>query len=248
MAKQRMLNTKFWSDGFIRQLKPEEKLFYLYLLSNQYTDICGVYEIDMETMAFESGLSMDRISKTIDRLSHARKVLYSDGWIYLKNWKKHQLSNPKVQKGIEIGLCKVPPEFLAKIKEFDRLSIDYHSLSHSNSNPNSNPNSNSERGEASSPTPKQSMTEFLQAHQDNSLPYQEFVSILATKYNTDENKISAELDKFVNYWTELNASGTKQRWQLQKVFEVQKRIVTWFSNINKRQAFNSNQQGPVIVR
>lgn len=38
-----------------------------------------------------------------------------------------------------------------------------------------------------------------------------------------------EIIKFERYWTELNATGTKQRWQKQPTFEVDRRLVTWFS-------------------
>ena len=40
-----------------------------------------------------------------------------------------------------------------------------------------------------------------------------------------------EVKKFVAYWTELNGSGSKQRWQMQKTFEVQKRLATWFGKV-----------------
>ena len=35
------------------------------------------------------------------------------------------------------------------------------------------------------------------------------------------------LDKFVNYWTEKNKSGTKMRYELEKTFEISKRLATW---------------------
>lgn len=38
-----------------------------------------------------------------------------------------------------------------------------------------------------------------------------------------------ELKKFVTYWTEPNKSGTKVRWQLERTFDVKRRIVTWLS-------------------
>ena len=37
------------------------------------------------------------------------------------------------------------------------------------------------------------------------------------------------LNNFVNYWTEKNKSGTKMRFELEKVFEVSKRLATWAS-------------------
>lgn len=49
----------------------------------------------------------------------------------------------------------------------------------------------------------------------------------------NKDLVESELSKFISYWTELNHSGTKQRWELEKTFEVKKRLTTWFNNINK---------------
>lgn len=49
-----------------------------------------------------------------------------------------------------------------------------------------------------------------------------------------------ERKKFYNYWTEKNKSGTKQRWELEKTFEVGKRFGTWQQNAAK---FNSQNYG-----
>jgi hypothetical protein len=37
------------------------------------------------------------------------------------------------------------------------------------------------------------------------------------------------LTKFCNYWTEKNRSGTKMRWELEKTFEITRRLATWAS-------------------
>jgi len=47
-----------------------------------------------------------------------------------------------------------------------------------------------------------------------------------------------ELKKFISYWTEPNSTGTKQRWELEKTFEIGRRLTTWFNNKSK----NFNQQ------
>lgn len=46
-----------------------------------------------------------------------------------------------------------------------------------------------------------------------------------------ERVVRAEVAKFVSYWTEPNGSGTKQRWQMEPVFDIQRRFQTWFSRI-----------------
>lgn len=47
------------------------------------------------------------------------------------------------------------------------------------------------------------------------------------------------LTSFYNYWTELNPSGTKMRFQLEKTWETKKRLVTWAN----REKLNSNKNG-----
>jgi len=44
------------------------------------------------------------------------------------------------------------------------------------------------------------------------------------------------LDKFVNYWTEKNKSGTKMRYEIEKTFEISKRLATWSAR-----DFNNNK-------
>lgn len=45
MAVFRQIHIDFWQDGFILDLTPEEKYFYLYLMTNSKTTQCGVYEL-----------------------------------------------------------------------------------------------------------------------------------------------------------------------------------------------------------
>jgi hypothetical protein len=136
MAKQRMINTRFWIDDYVSNLDPVEKLLFLYFLTNPYTDICGIYEVPLKHVAFETGLDKDMVIKIIERFSKDGKIFYENGWVAIKNFAKHQLNNPKVKIGIENGLKQAPPSLI------DRLSIDYHALSHLNLNSNLNPNSN----------------------------------------------------------------------------------------------------------
>ncbi|MFA5453079.1 MAG: hypothetical protein WC248_05865 [Candidatus Methanomethylophilaceae archaeon] len=76
-------------------------------------------------------------------------------------------------------------------------------------------------------SPAQVANEFL----NNSEKQEEFISKLIQKGGS-EQVARQEIKKFVAYWTELNGSGSKQRWQMQKTFEVQKRLATWFGKIN----------------
>jgi len=48
-------------------------------------------------------------------------------------------------------------------------------------------------------------------------------------YEFAEKYPEVMLDKFCNYWTEKNKSGTKMRWELERVFEISRRLATWAS-------------------
>lgn len=70
--------------------------------------------------------------------------------------------------------------------------------------------------------------------------YDDIVGWIKEKYgNTDE--VINEMRKFVLYWTEKNPGGTKARWEMQKVFDIKRRIVTWMSNTKKFSSSNKKQ-------
>jgi hypothetical protein len=45
------------------------------------------------------------------------KIYYIDGWVYIRNFSKHQSDNESVRIGIERSLKIIPEEIMAKIKE-----------------------------------------------------------------------------------------------------------------------------------
>lgn len=144
MAKQRYINTKFWSDNFIVQLDPTERYLFLYLLTNEHTNISGIYELPLRTMAFETGLEPEMLQKILDRFDP--KVIYVEGWVGIRNFTKHQSSNDKVRAGIERAIKEVPVSVL-KALGFDSVPEAIHSLLKAtigpellNTNSNSNPN------------------------------------------------------------------------------------------------------------
>jgi len=70
------------------------------------------------------------------------------------------------------------------------------------------------------------------------------VDYVLEKTNLPKDAIEKEFDNFIGYWTERNKSGTKQRWELEKTFEIKRRLSTWFRNAGK---FNSNKKGKTIL-
>lgn len=113
MAKQRYLNTKFWTDTYITGLDPIEKLLFLYFITNHLTNISGVYEIQLKQVAFDTGIHLDMVEKIMARFERDKKIVYRSGWVCAVNFVKHQVTNsPQVQAGIIRELKGAPKDLI----------------------------------------------------------------------------------------------------------------------------------------
>jgi hypothetical protein len=126
MAIFRKVHVTFWRDEFVESLTPEQKFFYLYLLTNDRTTQCGIYEITIKQMCYDTGYNDDTIKKLIEYFIGTGKVRYSSETkeIALKNWVKYNDSNsPKVKACIDNELKKVKNRVLIQYI----YSMDTHS-------------------------------------------------------------------------------------------------------------------------
>lgn len=126
MAIFRKIHVTFWSDSFISDLSNERKLFYLYLLTNERTKQCGIYEISKKQISFDLGLSIDTVSILFEYFIKIGKIKYSEETkeVAIKNWAKFNYStSPKVLKCIESELKLVKNKVLIEyINSIDTLS------------------------------------------------------------------------------------------------------------------------------
>lgn len=110
MAKYRQLQTRFWADPFIEGLTPEQKFFYIFLLTNPATKQCGIYEITIKTMAYQTGYTIEIVEKLLVFFEQHGKIKFSKGTseICLRNFKRHNwTSSPKVVSCIKKELTEV---------------------------------------------------------------------------------------------------------------------------------------------
>lgn len=115
MAIYRSINIDYWQDGFILDLTPEEKYFYLYLMTNSKTTQCGIFEVPMKIMETETGYNRETIMKYINRFISYEKIAYDSDTneILLYNWIKYNRpTSPKVLTCVEKELAKVKSKIL----------------------------------------------------------------------------------------------------------------------------------------
>lgn len=115
MAKSRLINTHFWNDNYICNLDPIEKLLFLYFLTNQNTNIAGVYEINLKQVSLDTGIDREMVLKILSRFESEKKIFYFEGFIISSNFIKHQnQQSEKIKSGIENILAELPE----KVKKF----------------------------------------------------------------------------------------------------------------------------------
>jgi hypothetical protein len=103
MANQRYISTSIWDDDwFVEELDVHEKLFYFYLLTNDHTNIAGIYKISIRRIAIESGFTTEKVKAMFASLEKSKKVYYRKDHIIMTNWPKHQnwQKSDRIHKGL----------------------------------------------------------------------------------------------------------------------------------------------------
>jgi uncharacterized phage protein (TIGR02220 family) len=93
MAKYRPVHCSFWTDPrVLEEFTPEDKFFWLYLLTNEHTTQIGVYTITKKQMAFQMGYSPESINNLVARFENQYKLIrynLETREIALKHWGRY---------------------------------------------------------------------------------------------------------------------------------------------------------------
>lgn len=149
MSTFRKIYTKFWKDGkVIEELTPEDKFFFVYLLTNPATTQIGIYQITKKQMSFELGYSIETINSLMDRFENHHKLIkynLSTREIAIKHWGRYNLDRGGkpmidcIKKELElvsdISLVEYVSENI-KREDIKDLFIDYINTFYENKNLN----------------------------------------------------------------------------------------------------------------
>lgn len=129
MAIFRCVSPNFWSDPKVDDdFTPEDKYFYLYLLTNPHTTLSGCYELGVRQASRELGYNEETVDRLIYRMETVHNVIRYDKAtkeILLLNWHKYNWSkSPKCLKGVEYSLQNIKSDAFRKYCT-DTLSIQH---------------------------------------------------------------------------------------------------------------------------
>ena len=112
MAVYRTVQLSFWTDSkVIDEFTPEDKYFYLYLMTNPHTNLCGCYELSTKAASDDTGYTKDTIERLIDRFERIHKVIcYSKETkeVLIVNWSKYNWTeSPKFRIALSAEIERV---------------------------------------------------------------------------------------------------------------------------------------------
>ena len=129
----KQIHDTFWTDPKIRSLKPDEKLLFLYLISNSHSNYSGIYYLPKSLIAEETTLSNRGINRGMDTLSIGGFIKYDVELkiVWILKMLKFQSNDFKIGEKQMIGIInqlkRLHNSILIKdfLEYYKDLKIDY---------------------------------------------------------------------------------------------------------------------------
>jgi len=88
--KTRIVHTKIYKDSYFVGLSTEERLLFIYYITNEHINILGLYECPDRIVEFETGINQDLIQKIKLKLEQDEKIFFRGDWVFIKNAYRYQ--------------------------------------------------------------------------------------------------------------------------------------------------------------
>ena len=87
--KTRIIHTRFWQDQYVSTLSKTEKLVFIYLLTNERVNICGIYELPNKYISSDLDLSAKELALIKKKLQNDNRFYFFNGWIKIPKVEKY---------------------------------------------------------------------------------------------------------------------------------------------------------------
>jgi len=83
--KSRIIYTSIWQDDVFDQLTIEEKVFSLYLLTNDHVGLTRIYKLNTKSIVSELGIDCPMIDQLKATLQERGLFYFYERWVYVTN-------------------------------------------------------------------------------------------------------------------------------------------------------------------
>lgn len=124
---KRVVDTSFWDDDkVVDMFSPEDKYFFLYLMTNPHTTQLGIYRVNKKVMAFELGYDPLVVDTLLDRFENTYGIIIrskESGEITILNYLRHSIvkGGEPIEKQLKREIGKVADKTLLE-KLYNHLS------------------------------------------------------------------------------------------------------------------------------
>lgn len=97
----RIIYTEIWQDDFFVGLNPDEKLLFIYFLTNESVNIIHFYKCGISRVKADTGIDTPIILKAQRKFEENGKIYFKNGYVFLRNahrFEKYEGSKNEVAK------------------------------------------------------------------------------------------------------------------------------------------------------
>lgn len=206
--KTRIIQTRFWDDLFVSNADMVTQHLYIFLLTSQYINISGIFQLPENKIKFEAKLTDKQFEDAKINLEANGKVFFKEGWVYVTNAGKNNnyRRSPSNEIAYEREVSLVPQY----IKDYFDSSVD--STVHSNQQPEI-------RNKKSTIINKKEIEKKKFSTLEEITP--SVIQEVAEKYEVPVDFVNKKLDDLEN-WLEEKPSRGKGR-------NLRRTLMTWVS-------------------
>lgn len=122
-VKTRMIYTNFWKDNYISSLSSKEKLAFIYLLTNDAVNICGMYQLPDKFVCMELDLASKDWENIKTKFIKEGKFYFKNGWVKILNYEKYNnYVGEKNKTARDRELALIPSNIIEYRYSIDRVS------------------------------------------------------------------------------------------------------------------------------
>jgi hypothetical protein len=136
-------------DSYVLSLDVNEKVLFVYLITNERNNLIGCYELPDELIEFQLRMNKSEINRIKRKFEDDRKMVFEQGWVYLINHHKYQKYNKKTHIIAIAKQWALVPGFIKS--KLDTLSIEYAYPMHTPKKQNQKPKTKNQIQKGESP-------------------------------------------------------------------------------------------------
>jgi hypothetical protein len=115
--KELTIRTDMWEDPWFFELNANEKLVWVYLISNSVINIGGILRASIPSLSLYCSLPDEEIRSIMQRFVDDGKILYEDNFVFVVNFRKYHVYGNSLESGASKAIMSLPEHLRGQVIE-----------------------------------------------------------------------------------------------------------------------------------